>query len=644
MRRGNYARVHELCEKALAVNAYDPLANYVDGYAYFVEGDQVTARDRLGIASQQPQYRAPALALIARGYLREGDSKAAADAARKALKANDTNLDALLAVAVAMRGEDASTRQKFLKNVLSRVPLYHPFRYELYRAGGVKDFTGFIKCELPSWTCTELGCWYAETGCTDDARRFFELAGDDLMAKIWLGDLEGAKKLKVSGVFPFRRETLAKLECVVAKDGHWKFRYLLAALKAYFGFDEEAEALLESCGDEPDEAVFYQYRATRRKGDAAIADLICAKGIEDSWRIGRHLAEIYEKKNDFTKVLEVTTEYLKTWPDRDPLRLAHANALLKLKRYRECMAYLETVTLLPSEYGGNAANIWHECQDALGLKRTWPENLGKGEPYPAEKMEIPYGSSPQQTGDLYLPVKVSSETPVVLNIHGGGWTSLSRRDAAGISAFLVEKGCAVYSIDYRLASSETPWPACGNDCLKAADFILRGGFSAQGLKPRRIWLIGASAGGHLALWTGLNLGADKVAGIISISGVADPIPDVNANPKRYAKLFGGKKPDASDLDSMNVMKLVSKNGPRILLTHAQEDTVVPVESSANFFNLYKDFGNDDVTFFRYSAKDEANTGGHAIWRRNFPVRKRLLKCIEDRISAFLRGERCANRQ
>jgi tetratricopeptide (TPR) repeat protein len=199
------------------------------------------------------------------------------------------------------------------------------------------------------------------------------------------GSACSSKKLKVSGVFPFRRETLAKLECVVTRDRHWKFRYLLAALKAYFGFDEEADALLESCGDEPDEAVFYQYRATRRKGDAAIADLIRAKGIEDSWRIGRHLTEIYEKKNDFTKVLEVTTEYLKTWPDRDPLRLAHANALLKLKRYRECIAYLETVTLLPSEHRGSGTAIWHEAQDALGLTRTWPENLGKGEPYPDAK-------------------------------------------------------------------------------------------------------------------------------------------------------------------------------------------------------------------------------------------------------------------
>jgi tetratricopeptide (TPR) repeat protein len=382
MRRGNYARVHELCEKALAVNAYDPLANYVDGYAYFVEGDQVTARDRLGIASQQPQYRAPALALIARGYLREGDSKAAADAARKALKANDTILDALLAIAIAMRGEDASTRQKFLKNVLSRVPLYHPFRYELYLAGGVKDFAGFIKCELPSWTCTELGCWYAETGCTDDARRFFELAGDDLIAKIWLGDLEGAKKLKVGGVFPFRRETLPALRWAVKAHGGWKFRYHLSVALASFHLDAEADSLLESCGDEPDESVFYQFRAGRRKGSAALSDLCRAKVLGDDWRIGRRLAEHYAAQNDFAKVLEVTTEYLKTWPKVDPIRLAHANALLRLGRHRECMDYLGTVRLLPSEHRGNAAEIWHECQKALGLPLTWPENLGKGEPFP----------------------------------------------------------------------------------------------------------------------------------------------------------------------------------------------------------------------------------------------------------------------
>ena len=252
----------------------------------------------------------------------------------------------------------------------------------------------------------------------------------------------------------------------------------------------------------------------------------------------------------------------------------------------------------------------------------------------ADTLEVPYGSDPQQTGDLFLPAKVTPETPFVLNIHGGGWSAMSRKDAAGVSAFLVERGCAVYSVDYRLASKANPWPACGDDCLKAAEFILRGGFAAQGLKPSRIWIIGVSAGGHLALWTGLNLKAEQVAGIISVSGIADPIPDAKANPNRYVRLFGGREPTASDLDSMSIMKLVRKNGPRILLTHAQEDSVVPVESAANFCNAYRNAGNN-IFFYQYSAKDEANTGGHAIWRKDYPVRKRLLNCIENEIEQFM---------
>lgn len=80
--------------------------------------------------------------------------------------------------------------------------------------------------------------------------------------------------------------------------------------------------------------------------------------------------------------------------------------------------------------------------------------------------------------------------------------------------------------------------------------------------------------------------------------------------------------------------LARTNGPRILLTHAKEDTVVPVESAANFYNAYRNAGND-IFFFLYSANDEANTGGHAIWRKDFPVRKRLLKCIEYKVAHFM---------
>lgn len=247
---------------------------------------------------------------------------------------------------------------------------------------------------------------------------------------------------------------------------------------------------------------------------------------------------------------------------------------------------------------------------------------------------IPYGSDPMQVGDLFLPEKVTPETKVVLNIHGGGWCAMSRNDAAGISKFLAENGCAVYSIDYRLAGAKNPWPACGKDCLAAADFILGGGLSAHGVKPGRIWLIGASAGGHLALWTGLSMKQENVAGIISVSGIADPIPDAKEHSKRYQTLFGGREPTASDFDSMSIMKLVRKNGPRILLTHAKEDTVVPFSSAVNFYNAYNDAGSD-ITFRQYSTKDEANYGGHCIWRKTVPIRERLLSLIEGEVAHFM---------
>lgn len=260
---------------------------------------------------------------------------------------------------------------------------------------------------------------------------------------------------------------------------------------------------------------------------------------------------------------------------------------------------------------------------------------------PATKMttiepvtDISYGADAMQVGDLFLPPTASADTPVVLNIHGGGWSSMSRKDAAGISRFLVEKGCAVFSIDYRLAGTEHPWPVCGDDSLQAADFLLNGGLAAHGVKPSKIWTIGASSGGHLALWTGFKLPAGRVAGAISVSGIADPLPDAEANPKRYTTLFGGREPSQADLDSISILKLARPGGPRVLLTHATEDTIVPVASAVNFHRAYQAAGGD-ITLRRYSTNDEPNWGGHCIWRGGLPIRERLLVLIEDAIVRFM---------
>ena len=251
----------------------------------------------------------------------------------------------------------------------------------------------------------------------------------------------------------------------------------------------------------------------------------------------------------------------------------------------------------------------------------------------AAAIAVAYGRDPEQVGDVFLPQEVTAETPVVLSIHGGGWTAMRRDDVRGICDYLVENGCAVYNIDYRLANARNPWPACGDDCLAAAKFVLAGGLRAQGLEPKRLWTIGGSAGGHLSLWTGLNLPAEQVAGVISISGIADPAPDAAAHPGRYRALFGGRASTAADFDSMSILKLVRKGGPKILLTHAREDTVVPEASARNFYLAYRQVG--EISFSQYSCKDEPNTGGHCIWRKGVKNPRRLISRVEGAIGHFM---------
>ena len=129
--------------------------------------------------------------------------------------------------------------------------------------------------------------------------------------------------------------------------------------------------------------------------------------------------------------------------------------------------------------------------------------------------DIPYnpGTGESGLGDLYLPDDVRPETPLILVIHGGGWSAMSRAGVAGIAEFFQrELGFAAFNIEYRLASAKNPWPACGDDCVAAAKFVLSDAFRAKyGLHHKKIWITGGSAGGHLVLWTLVNLPPESVA-------------------------------------------------------------------------------------------------------------------------------------
>ena len=237
-------------------------------------------------------------------------------------------------------------------------------------------------------------------------------------------------------------------------------------------------------------------------------------------------------------------------------------------------------------------------------------------------------------GDLYLPEKVTPTTPVVLAIHGGGWGGGDRYSWSGVAEFFCrDLGCAVFNIEYRLASAANRWPACGDDCVKAANWLFSDGFRERvGFSPKKIYICGGSAGGHLTLWTLVNLPPERVAGCISISAVGDPSIDFQVHGGRYGRLFGTNV-DERALAAMNpILKIKSGMAP-VLCTHATEDKVVPIASHKAFAEAYRAVGNTCV-FFEYPSAIREGLTGHCIW---IPGSKphRLIPEIEARIAKFM---------
>ncbi|RTQ36604.1 alpha/beta hydrolase [Variovorax gossypii] len=96
---------------------------------------------------------------------------------------------------------------------------------------------------------------------------------------------------------------------------------------------------------------------------------------------------------------------------------------------------------------------------------------------------------------LYAPS--SAVLPVLIYFHGGGFTVGNIRTHDTLCRVLSAKsGCAVMSIDYRLAPAHK-FPTASNDAWDAFQFIAKQGASL-GLDPSRLAVGGDSAGGTLA--------------------------------------------------------------------------------------------------------------------------------------------------
>ena len=137
---------------------------------------------------------------------------------------------------------------------------------------------------------------------------------------------------------------------------------------------------------------------------------------------------------------------------------------------------------------------------------------------------VAYGPHPKQKVDVFLPPGAKGPTPVVVYLHGGGWTGGAMVDhILGTSLKpLLARGVAVVAVGYRyirdarLDGVTPPVKACLDDAEAAVRFV-KAHAKEWNLDVSRLALAGGSAGACTALYLGLK--DDNALGVAALGPI-----------------------------------------------------------------------------------------------------------------------------
>jgi acetyl esterase/lipase len=191
--------------------------------------------------------------------------------------------------------------------------------------------------------------------------------------------------------------------------------------------------------------------------------------------------------------------------------------------------------------------------------------------------------------DIYKRRDTTGPQRTVVYMHGGFWAAGTKEGSLMALMPWLEMGWNVVNVEYRLARVALA-PAAVEDCLCALRFIANQA-KTYDIDTSRIVLTGESAGGHLALTTGIipdTAGLDrqcagaaipKVAAIINWFGITD-VYDVIEGPHRAnaaMQWFGSLSNREELARRLSPMTYVRSGLPPILTVHGDADTVVPYQ-------------------------------------------------------------------
>ncbi|KAL9538669.1 hypothetical protein MBANPS3_010763 [Mucor bainieri] len=189
--------------------------------------------------------------------------------------------------------------------------------------------------------------------------------------------------------------------------------------------------------------------------------------------------------------------------------------------------------------------------------------------------------------DLYLPAaQASKSSPLIVFIHGGAWRTEDKADYKQLCTGFSELGYACASVNYRLSLKENDkqptiqHPDHIIDVGKAVEYLYNHPAASEQYNPKQIYLVGHSAGAHIAMMLLLDTALpyhQYIAGIIGVSGIYD-IPLLVKTFPSYLdfieQAFGSNQSAFYNASPISKSSDPSNKQKPIIIAHSPEDSLI----------------------------------------------------------------------
>jgi acetyl esterase/lipase len=221
---------------------------------------------------------------------------------------------------------------------------------------------------------------------------------------------------------------------------------------------------------------------------------------------------------------------------------------------------------------------------------------------------------------LFLPPKEIATGDAVIICPGGGYINLAMGyEGEDVARRFNESGIAAFVLKYRIPDDSTMIHKENGPLQDAqrAILVIRSRAKEFGIDPKRIGIMGFSAGGHLASTAGTHFEKDYIDNRDHISLRPDfliliyPVISFNGRIAHIGSMHNllGAHPSQEKINEFSNETKVTDQTPPAFLVHAKDDNAVPFENSIVFADSLKKH-HIPVEIFLYEQ------GGHGFGMTN----------------------------